>query len=140
MNLGYTSLLGKRDEGGKKEEGSTEVDKMTPKGGQNGTKMNNWAGIEGLARRLQHSRRKRFIAIGKELATSDAALLNRKSNSSLRSPHCEHFVRFTSGTLWQQLLQTANNARLFNLGFRNPKKDDEARKFRRLNYDTCNVS
>ena len=32
-----------------------KVDKMTPKGGQNGTKVDNLAGMEGLARRLQYS-------------------------------------------------------------------------------------
>ena len=34
----------------------TEVDKMTPKGGQNGTKVDNLAEMEALARRLQYSR------------------------------------------------------------------------------------
>ena len=45
--------MGKKDEGGKKEEGSTEVDKMTPKSGQFGTKVDKMAGMEALARRLQ---------------------------------------------------------------------------------------
>lgn len=116
-------------EGGKDGHFGTKMDKMARK----------WTIWQGSDMWHRHCTIYGEIAIGKELATSDTALLNRKSNSCLRSPRCEHFVRFTSGTPRQQLLQTANNANCLTWVF-GIKQDDEARKFRRIYYDTCNVS